>query len=498
MSTTLDITLPFNNGTIGSTSESSMYQGNGMHYTWIGGNNDRKYMSVRLQSNPDLFVVDVFEVDDLRINSPSTTSLSSRAHPEYAVASQWNNNIRLCRLSSTSSYLKVFTNSPTPGGSKHYVIELNNETDHEVTIYDVTASMRNDQRGGLYSHSGSAAMDSARGLHHLYMHHLKQNNVITYESLNSTPYYAFVQRTWDPVTKTLTSKTIVTGESSDTGRDYEPFKGAGCAFLQDYSGTSASVLSDANYYVNLHRYTSPYPSGWESNGYSQYLNGVTGRDGKIHFSLGFHSSNSAWGNMQGMWSYQRYVLTYDPVEDDWGLTSRYAQYSELNGNNDLLRIWLPLNTMDASEYAPELDIENHTYYRPKTRHAKTWISCGSDMVRVVGSETGGEITINESAPDVNGNRALQAMWLDFDHFMVVHGDSISSNNVVSRQPSKIRYSILRYYDENMIKIVSEGTVNSGFYSPFLGQNIFNKVDDYTLVSDAFSRVTTFFAPEDEN
>ena len=60
MSTTLDITLPFNNGSIGSTSESSMYQGNGMHYTWIGGNNDRKYMSVRLQSNPDLFVVDVF------------------------------------------------------------------------------------------------------------------------------------------------------------------------------------------------------------------------------------------------------------------------------------------------------------------------------------------------------------------------------------------------------------------------------------------------------
>ena len=497
MSTTLDITLPFNNGSIGSTSESSMYQGNGMHYTWIGGNNDRKYMSVRLQSSPDLFVVDVFEVDDLRINSPSTTSLSSRAHPEYARSSQHNYNIRLCRLSSTAAYLKVFTGGPAHAASRHYVIELNNETDHEVTIYDVTASMRNNQRGGLYSPAGSSAMDDARGLHHLYMHHLKQNNVVTYEALNTSPYYAFVQRTWDPVAKTLTSKTIVTGENNDDGRDYEPFKGANVAFLEDYTGTS-SIVRTTGMRVNLHRYTAAYPNGWESSGYGQYLNGVTGRDGKIHFSLGFHSSHASWSGMQGSWSYQRYVLTYDPTEDDWGMTSRYAQYSELNGNNDQLRIWLPLNTVDASEHAPELDIENHGNYRPKTRHAKTWISCGADRVRVVGSETGGEITSNETAQDSNGNRALQAMWLDFDHFMVIYGDSISNNNVVSRQASKIRYSILRYYDENMIKIVSEGTVNSGFYSPFLGQNIFNKVDDYTLVSDAFSRVTTLFAPEDEN
>lgn len=497
MSTTLDITLPFNNGSIGSTSESSMYQGNGMHYTWIGGNNDRKYMSVRLQSNPDLFVVDVFEVDDLRINSPATTSLSSRAHPEFAISNQHNYNIRLCRLSSTAAYLKVFTSSPTHGGSKHYVVELNNETDHEVTIYDVTASMRNNQRGGLYGSTGSQAMDNARGLHHLYMQHLKQNNVVTYEALSTDPYYAFVQRTWDPVSKTLTSKTIVTGQASDTGRDYDPFKGNNVAFLEDYSGTS-SIIRSSSPHVNLHHYNSPYNNGWESNGYGQYLNGVTGRDGKIHFSLGYYTSSSNWSSMAGEWSYQRYVLTYDPTEDDWGITSRYAQYSELNNEHDKLRIWLPLNTIDASEHAPDLDIENHSYYRPKTRHAKTWISCGADTVRVVGSETGGEITINETAPDANGNRALQAMWLDFDHFMVVYGDSISGNNTVARNPSKIRYSILRYYDENMIKIVSEGTVNSGFYSPFLGQNIFNKVDDYTLVSDAFSRVTTLFAPEDEN
>ena len=46
-----------------------------------------------------------------------------------------------------------------------------------------------------------------------------------------------------------------------------------------------------------------------------------------------------------------------------------------------------------------------------------------------------------------------------------------------------------------METVSEGSINPSEYWGYPGQPPFRKVDDYTLVSDAFDKVITFWAPE---
>ena len=501
MPTTIDISIPYNGGTIGSVAENDLGQGNGNHFTWIGGNNGRKFVSVRIQSNPNFMIVNVLEVDDLRSASQQITTLYSEAIPENPASSAYNRHLRLCRISSNAVFVKIYGQVGV-GGSKHYVIEVD-ETDNSVTLHDVTetattspAGYQHYLNGGLYDYTGDAAHRTGRGVHQLFMQQINDNKIVTYEATNhSWSKYNFVQRTWDPVTKTM-SLQLITPSDYDSHLlnvlDPTPFgngtNNVSYNIVNDPNSNSPQSIDIGN--PILHGQQTGYVStNWENQGYVSWLNCVEGRDGKLHFSLGRGTSNTSWTSRFTSVNDQRYVITYDPSDDSWTTTSRYQQsnYNLNNGRNEM-GIWLPLNTVKSKDHHPA----GSSNYDDKQCHAKSWITIGAKSAKVLGYEEGSEIIISNS--NNSHDEAFQAMWLDEDHFIVFYAYAVDDN--VVRKTNNVKYTVVRYYDEHFMESVSEGTINADSYLSYMGQSMFRKVDDYTLVSDCFSRVVSFWAPEE--
>lgn len=493
MPTTLDITIPYNGGSIGSVAESNLYEGNGNHYTWIGGDNGRKFISIRVQGNPNFIFLNVLEVDDLRSSAMQFSTLSSEAFTEYPAPH--GNHVRVCRLNSNTALIKFFQSSNTASG-KVYVVEVD-ESDNSVTYHKIP--VETETQGGMYSPTSTSLHADARALHCMFMQQIKDNSIVSYESTNnnSQSRYTFCQKTWDPVAKTLTSK-IITPSQKDANilqRVTTPFTAdQPHHIVSDYTGDDPQV--ESIFHPVLHGSASGnWGTNWDSQGYSFFINSVEGRDGKIHFSLGWRSTVTGWQVQMVDRSDSRYVITYDPSDDSWTTTSRRAEGgNSLSNNRQDLGIWLPLNTVKTKEYyaAHHPTSSNLDNFDDKQLHAKSWIVIGAKSAKVVGSESGSEIVISDSNNSFDD--AYQAMWLDEDHFVVFYILNAQNNNVASNK-NNIKYTVVRYYDEHYMESVSEGTVNSDSYVSYLGQPLFRKVDDYTLVSDAFSRVVSFWAPE---
>ena len=501
MSTTIDISIPYNGGTIGSVAETSLGSGNGNHFTWIGGNNGRKFVSVRVQSNPNFMVVNVFEVDDLRSASQQITTLYSEAIPENPASGAYNRHLRMCRINSNTVFVKSYGGVNT-NASKHYVIEVD-ESDNSVTLHDVTDSSLTSPvgyhqyfNGGLYDHTGESAHTYARGVHQLFMQQINENKIVTYEATEHTwGKYIFVQRTWDPVAKRIDLQMITPSEHSSHllgVLDPTPFGNGTTStsykIVYDPNSNNPSTMTISHPVLHGAQNGSQ-PSNYERNGYNAWLNCVEGRDGKLHFSLGRATTNTNWSQEFASVDDNRYVITYDPSDDSWTTTSRFqaSNYDLNNGRNDM-GIWLPLNTVKSKDHHPA----GSGNYDDKQLHAKTWITIGAKSAKVLGYEEGSEIVISNS--NNSHDDAFQAMWLDEDHFIVFWARA-TDNNIV-KQKDNVKYSVVRYYDEHFMESVSEGTINADSYLSYMGQSMFRKVDDYTLVSDCFSRVVSFWAPEE--
>lgn len=500
MPTTIDISIPYNGGTIGSVAENDLGQGNGNHFTWIGGNNGRKFVSVRIQNNPNFMIVNVFEVDDLRSASQQITTLYSEAIPENPDNGAYNRHLRLCRINSNTVFVKSY-GAVTAGGSKLYVIEVD-ETDNSVTLHDVTNTATTSPagysqyfNGGLYDYTGDAAHRTGRGVHQLFMQQINDNKIVTYEAIEqSWTKYVFAERTWDPVAKTMSLRPI-TASQHDSYLfgllDPTPFgdgnQNTNYYVVYDPSSSNPQSMDVGNPVLHGAQFGG-FPNSWENHGYGAWLNCVEGRDGKLHFSLGRESSTTAWSQRFTHLGEQRYVITYDPSDDSWTTTSRYqaSNYGLNNGRNEM-GIWLPLNTVKSKDHHP-----GNNGYDDKQCHAKSWIAIGAKSVKVLGYEEGSEIVISNS--NQGHDEAFQAMWLDEDHFIVFYANATDGNLV--RNTNNVKYTVVRYYDEHFMESVSEGTINADSYLSYMGQSMFRKVDDYTLVSDCFSRVVSFWAPEE--
>ncbi|WJE88003.1 hypothetical protein YFHUAIHA_CDS0130 [Phage C48C1] len=495
MPTSLEIDIPYNGGNVGGITETGLVQNNGNHYVWVGGNNDKKFISVRLQANPNFFFVDVFQLNNLRVETPESTTLSTVAIAESGSSNQYTSYMRLCRINSNTAYLKLFTGEPSAGRSRHYVIEFDESDGNKVSMYDVTNSMDDQQRGGLFNYASNTPVYQGRGLYQTFMQQLKENKIVTYESTHSNVnFYSFVERTWDPVAKTLESKTVTTGKYTDShirDREVYPFNQLNVQYLSITNENEFTVETTANY-PNLHGSKQDYTA--EAGGYIRWINSVTGRDGKMHFSLSQPHGNTNFQDEAFYLPNSKYVVTFDPSTDEWTLTSRYDNLSNISNGRDQFGVWLPLNTVNAKNYHNSLLGDTSSEIDETLLHAKTWISIGASHIKVVGAEPGSELPISTES-NSSSDDALQAMWLDEDHFMVIWGTYVQNSWTTGH--SNVRYTIIRYYDEQYVEVVSEGLINNNFYPSYMqSSTIFQPIDEYTWVSNVFSRVATIWAPEE--
>lgn len=550
----INIPIPFNNGSINSVSSDSHITSNQGHkYTYVGGNNGRKYMSFRFQSNPSNLHVHIFEYDSSAA-SPVLTNLGGLTHAVNLDPNQHGRVIEAVRLNTTTVYLRLFTGSET---SRHLLIEMD-ESDHSTTVTEVTPSSEGSDRqyiGGAYSYHQQAHRSQGAGLWHVFMHNLKENSIVML-CKHQIAYrgYAFVQVDFDPVTKALTYKTMLHGGGdsylydrhggnlygnagnhdfilANEGSNYERSNiGTGvnlAGFVGGYGNNTNSASSMSMHYVdsggtqvwvepnedwapynqNGHYEYVKYGTRWTSSQDSKvaFITTADSRDGnEIHFSLygvGTSTTTSALStsNRQCM-NESKYVITYVKDTDTWRVTSR----NNLGGNivtTNSLGCWLPLNTVPSST----LGLGSFT---KDAHHCDTWINVGAKECKVLGSTEGGVLDITDETKTVgqysevptNSSRSLQAMWVNEDHFIVIWCKN-PSNGYNSDQDDlsrNINYTVVKYVDENVMEVLAHGAITGYEGAPnftYADLQVFQKSDQFTLISDKFSRIVNLSAPE---
>ncbi len=502
------INIPYQSGSVGSITYSSLYNNEGNHYVWVGGNNGRKFISVRLQSSPNFAFVDTLEISSMTDADPTFTSLYTRAESE-SFAAYKNNHINLCKVNSTTALLKIFTNSPTANGSSFYILEID-ESDDSISITNVTSSNSAYQRGGMYDRTGQSASTNGRGRQHKYMMHLKDNNIVTLEcigsetSQNSYGGYHFVHRIWDPVNRTLTNNTVCTGNKDDsTNRDYSDFN-TDWKVPSDSSGTGSTSTQNQDVPV-LHGHNQNITNSYFSQGCHFHLSQTFSRDGnQVHFLMQLRPGNATSSTDDGHqnrtsidnYSSQYYVITYIKDTDTWTITSK--RFTSFNPPG-YYGVWLPINTELASDFNPG----QAGNFKSHQQHATTWLACDARYVRVCGVNNGGQISIVDTAVAsshrADGNsEAYEAYWLDEVHFVIVWVKREDADYVGNVNDS-MHYTICKYTDENVIDVVSSGRLNDSSIQPshmsYSGCGpILNKVDDFTYISNQFSHYVCLHAP----
>lgn len=550
----INIPIPFNNGSISSvSSDSDITNNQGHKYTYVGGNNGRKYMSFRFQSNPSNLHVHIFEYDSSAASS-GLTNLGGLTHAVNLDPNQHGRVIEAVRLNTTTVYLRLFTGSET---SRHLLIEMD-ESDHSTTVTEVTPSSEGSDRqyiGGAYSYYQQAHRAQGAGLWHVFMHNLKENSIVML-CKHQIAYrgYAFVQVDFDPVTKALTYKTMLHGGGdsylqdrhggnlygnagshdfilANEGSNYERSNiGTGvnlAGFVGGYGNNtnSASTMSmhlvsnggnqvfiqpneDWAPYNQLGHYEYvKYGTRWTSSQDSKvaFITTADSRDGnEIHFSLfgvGTSTTTSALStsNRQCM-NESKYVITYVKDTDTWRVTSRNNLGGNIVGTNSL-GCWLPLNTVPSST----LGLGSFT---KDAHHCDTWINVGAKECKVLGSTEGGVLDITDETKTVGqysevpttSSRSLQAMWVNEDHFIVIWCKNPSNgyNSDQDELSKNINYTVVKYVDENVMEVLAHGAITGYEGAPnftYADLQVFQKSDQFTLISDRFSRIVNLSAPE---
>lgn len=512
MSTLIDINIPYGSGSIGAISGANVADSNGLAWCWFGGDNGKKIFSIRMQTDENYWFVEVAEADDLQANPMTKTVLYTRAINSQieGLYTTHSLNIELCRLSSSAVYMKVLTAAVGNGGnSQHYVIEIDESNNNEVSVTDVNDQMPHWLRGGAYGNTYSAYQAGA-GMHHRFMHQLSENKIVTYEAnYNSTYGYGnLVEKSWDPVTKFLTNRIVCSNGRNPTIRNSADYRGPQYgygdtwSFVPELDQNGFQVMRPSDTDVN--RVTS-YP-GWPVMGGSDndyqtdvsgrptlvWMNVVTGRDGLIHFNFASeytgNTTQHGYSYLQVNMTYGQYALTYNPVDGSWGLTGRMCDDTTLPFGRDDFGNWLPLNTMTTSDYATEESIDTSTFNGvTNSRVFKTWMFVGGGGQQVQGISTGSpidnRIAINDAGAEMDNS--FQVAWLDYDHFITFGFGNISNSGMSTSLPNNVRYAIFRYYDENKIDFVSGGSV-PGTYQMIKASNAFQRPTANTFLSDRFA------------
>ena len=514
MSTLIDVNIPYASGNVGSIASANVADSNGFAWCWFGGDNGRKTFSVRMQTDENYWFVEVAEADDLQANQMTKTVLYTRAinSQSEGLYTTHTANIELCRLSSSAVYMKVLSSSVSASNdSRHYVIEIDESNNNEVSVTDVDDQMPDWLRGGAYSNTGNA-YQLGGGLQHRFMHQLSENKIVTYEANNNSTYgYGnLVERSWDPVTKSLTNRIVCSNRRDPTIRNSADYRtnpsyeyGDTWSFVPELDQNGFQVMRPSD--TDPDRVSS-YP-GWPVMGGSDndypmdlnnyptlaWMNVVTGRDGLIHFNLASeyagNSSTHGYGYLQVNMTYGQYVITYNPVDGSWGLTGRMCDDTTLPFGRDDFGNWLPLNTMTTSDYATEESIDTSTFNGvTNSRVFKTWMFVGGRGQQVQGISSGSPID-NYSAIYGAGatmDQSFQTVWLDYDHFITFgFHEVVTSHNMSTGYYNNVRYAIFRYYDENKIDFVSGGAV-PGKYQMIKASNAFQRPTANTFLSDRFA------------
>jgi hypothetical protein len=530
----IDVTIPFNNGSIASVAESQLYYETGSDYLWVGGGNGRKFISLRFQSNPNFYFTNVFEVDDMTATQPVFTDLGGECRPMadlHDTTHFHGKPINTCRLSSTTVYMKIVAAMNT---SFHFIIELD-DVANTVNIISIDDQLSEAiLKGGASRYYNKDGSRYGKGHYQTFMHCLADNRLVIYSAHNN--YYVNTssstvnlggltsQLDWDPVTKTMT-ETSITNNNGNSGytqrsdeyrlpkfRQPETIIYNGTSTTSSFGRPSSAGLGNASGIIGN---SYAQPSGWDSQAYIGWFDVTESRDGdSIHFTLmGQTNQKTNGGDWQSInaghynWTDTYYCLTYVKSTNTWTTTSRResAQQNYVGGNR--LGTWLPLNTVLSNS------VNDHADIRDDQTHAAAWLVIGTEEMRVVGDEAGGVMSINPrdfaenpNVTDINldGDNAesvLQTMWLNDDHFISIWADTFYPSAMLSNTRSyKLGYTIVKYIDENAVEVVSanyltgstEGSPNIMDFDP---TRLFTKIDQFTLFSDQFARPMTISAPE---
>ena len=517
MSTLIDINIPYAYGSTGNTSGISHTNKTGFGWCWFGGDNGRKVFSLRMQTDENYWFVEVAEVDDLQASPMTKTVLYTHAINSLSESlyTSTSNVVEMCRLSSSAVYVKIFNTLISHDGndSQHYVVEIDESNGNEVSVVDVNDQMPNWLRGGAYSYSSNDSYNSGRGIHHRFMHHLAENKILTFEAStqDNYGYGSLVERSWDPVTKSLTNRIVSSLYRNPYMRSNADFRtnptngyGDTWSFVPELdqngfqvmrpSDTDPDRVTSYSSWPVLHGDNNDILESGDAYKNVRWFNVVTGRDGLVHICLAteYTSSTNAgsghyWSSFNANMSVNEYVHTYNPADGSWGLTGRANDDTTLPRGKDDFGVFLPLNTMTTSDYATEESIDTTTFNGvTNSRVFKTWMFVGGDSAQVQGIEQGSPQTY----PDLTATpaQALQAIWLDYDHFMVIGWKAVNSG-LSSHYNLQQIYSIHRYYDENKIETISNHYTyiqnDQNFSHTCCGGNIFQRPTANTLLSDKF-------------
>lgn len=540
MSTLIDINIPYAGGnahtTYGgdSSSQKNHIKAQGIGWCFFGGDNQRKIFSLRVQSDENYWFVEVSETDDLTSQEASKTVLYTKAIPSGPAGLRTNisNPIEMCKLSSSAVYIKIFTGSVgQQNDSEHYVAEIDESNGNEVTITNVTDQMPTWLRGGTRSPSGDTHMWGI-AVHTHFMHYLEENKIVTYEASTWNLYgnSNFVERSWDPATKSLTNRIVCSAGTRDYSSRSASYQtedygyGVTWSFVPEMNKNGfTTVRPHADNVANLSNHSGyPVLSGRnadeEADGVnrSHWINVAVGRDGLIHFSMatnirGATSSTDWWNHyyLDTNPGNQLYVITYNPADGSWGTTGRIATDTSLLTGRDNFSVWLPLNVMSYADYdadTPDNDLSGLNVTQ-NSRVCKTWINIGAAGVQVQGVERGSEQDhyqiISDTLPGTTlqaDARALQAYWLDYDHFIVFSLRKAATWGGQDYFPNNVMYTIYRYYDENKIDHVSSGICGADsaggppthtYVQPV--PNVFQRISPTTFVSDKFTKLVSLSA-----
>lgn len=542
MSTFIDINIPYAGGQIttvnnGSWQEGDHIQQRGQSWCYFGGDNGRKFFSLRVQQNEDYWFVEVGETSDLAATDSTKTVLYTRAINSASAGfyTATTRTIEMCKLSSSAVYIKIFTGAPgSESDSYHYVADIDESNGNEVTITDVTDQMPDWLRGGSNVFSTGETYIMGKAVHHNFMHYLEENKIVTYEANTHSNYGKsnFVERSWDPVTKSLTNRIVcnasyhgIPAYRTEAHYRNDPSYGYGdtWSFVPELDKMHFSAVrphaSNLGQVSNYNGY--PVLAGRDNteesdnSDRSHWINVSVGRDGLIHFSMATNTRATNAGVMY--WNYfylnttpsnQQYTITYNPADGSWGTTGRATTDGSLQEGKDHYSVWLPLNVMSYADYdadTPDNDLSGMNVTQ-NSRVCKTWMFIGAASVQVQGVERGSEqnllSAINNDLPNSSAgttSRALQAFWLDYDHFIVFSVRETNINNGQQNYNDNIFYTIYRYYDENKIEHVSSGYCSDGrpgdSSNTFarVSPNMFMRISPTTFVSDKFTKLVSLSA-----
>lgn len=521
MSTLIDINIPYASGNVGRIDGNYVADSNGFGWCWFGGDNGRKIFSLRMQTDEDYWFVEVSEVDDLQSTPMTKSVLYTKAIPSGSSDFYTTHtlNLEMCRLSSSAVYLKFISAQVTGGnGSQHYVIEIDESNGNEVSVTPVNDQMPDWLRGGAYNHGGNA-YNEGNLIHTRFMHQLGENKIVTYETNNSSTYGHgnFVERSWDPVTKSLTNRIVVQNATSSNTRTDANYRlasngyGDTWSFVPELDKAGFDFISPTRIFPNRLNSSStsanPTLCGRFNTSYTgdrynslNWITTTTGRDGLIHFNMGLQWTNGIstprdWTELRVDMDDIQYVLTYNPTDGSWGVTGRGVDGDDgdLPNGRDQYGVWLPLNVKSAAEYMTEQGMDDSEFDGVEnSRVCKTWIFIGGDSQQVVGVEAGSPqyhgTELQSSGNNARPSQPYQAVWLDYDHFIVFGWRNISGDTMaVSYQYNDV-YAIYRYYDENKIELVSDGLVHptTGAKMMMNGSNVFQRPTANTFLSDKFA------------